>query len=305
MKADTGYNRSGFQRFLQIIHDADGVTVCNKDGATVDAQVTVLGLNVSVTMPTDDPCDNDFTAGTYPECGSSSLERGRLLPRLDHRQGVALPPRRRAPRRHRHGRTAVSRPRPRSGHGRPDDAVERHQRHRRGLERVLGPVDEQHPPADAAVPEPPALLRHRERQHERDDAEVPLDLDGTQVGTSVCPERVITDPDPTAPDASPDGLVHGLRSCADGDWLYERDNDTIFMGEDFNFYASITPLVTAFANHNREDLHRGPRGARPALGGPARGRPTSACSAATRPRPTRPARRMAPSPTSRSSCSST
>jgi hypothetical protein len=80
------------------------------------------------------------------------------------------------------------------------------------------------------------------------------DLDGSNIGTAVCAERVIVDPNPTAPDASPDGLVHGLRSCPDGDWLFQRDNDTIFVWEDFNFYTSITPLVTAFANHGREDL---------------------------------------------------
>ncbi len=254
-KADTGYNRSGFQRFLQIIHDADGVTVCNKDGATVDAQVTVLGLNVSVTMPTDDPCDNDFTAGTYPECGvfkisnaaafylDSIIGKASLYLRDDElRDGIGT-----------------------DGLLCPDLGLEAAtvglMTQSSGISGTAGGWSAFWDPSTSSTlrPTPQFLNRQLFFDIANDSTNAMTqkflsDLDGTQVGTSVCPERVITDPDPTAPDASPDGLVHGLRSCADGDWLYERDNDTIFMGEDFNFYASITPLVTAFANHNREDL---------------------------------------------------
>ena len=79
-------------------------------------------------------------------------------------------------------------------------------------------------------------------------------LQGPNIGTQVCPERVIADPDPTAPDAAPDGMIHGLRSCADGDWLFQRDQDSTFVWEDFGFYSAITPLVKAFANHQQETL---------------------------------------------------
>ncbi|MEO7112328.1 MAG: hypothetical protein ABI183_17915, partial [Polyangiaceae bacterium] len=74
------------------------------------------------------------------------------------------------------------------------------------------------------------------------------------VGSAICPERVITDPSPGAADADADGMVHGLRSCQQGDWLYQRDPDATMVWEDFGFYSAMAPVVTAFANHNSEEL---------------------------------------------------
>ena len=66
------------------------------------------------------------------------------------------------------------------------------------------------------------------------------DLQGTQIGSSICPERVIPDPCAAggsatcsgAPDVASDRQVHGLRKCADGDWLFQRDQDAIIVWED-------------------------------------------------------------------------
>jgi hypothetical protein len=95
------------------------------------------------------------------------------------------------------------------------------------------------------------------------------DLQGTQIGTSICPERIIPDPCVSsstckgAPDIASDGNVHGLRACPAGDWLFQRDQDATFVWEDYGFYSAITPLVSAFAVANnpttgkprhREDL---------------------------------------------------
>jgi hypothetical protein len=80
------------------------------------------------------------------------------------------------------------------------------------------------------------------------------DLQGQFIGTSVCPERLISDPNPGAPDASLDGKVHGLRNCPDGQWLQQRGKNTLFTWEEFGFYTAMTPLLTAFVRHNREDL---------------------------------------------------
>ncbi|HEX7663041.1 MAG TPA: hypothetical protein VF407_00945, partial [Polyangiaceae bacterium] len=79
------------------------------------------------------------------------------------------------------------------------------------------------------------------------------------VGSAVCPERVIADPCKgnskcVANDVDADGMVHGLRSCQDGDWLYQRDTDATMVWEDFGFYKAMSPMVTAFANHNAEGL---------------------------------------------------
>lgn len=80
------------------------------------------------------------------------------------------------------------------------------------------------------------------------------DLQGEHFGTNACPERIIDDPEPGTPNASPDGKVHGLRNCPDGMWMEQRDKDSLFPLEHFGFYEAIKPLVTAFVRHNREDL---------------------------------------------------
>lgn len=73
-------------------------------------------------------------------------------------------------------------------------------------------------------------------------------------GTNTCPERVIDDPNPGAPDANADGKVHGLRNCPRGSHLQERDANTIFVWEHFGFYDAMRPIAAAFAKHGREDL---------------------------------------------------
>ena len=75
------------------------------------------------------------------------------------------------------------------------------------------------------------------------------------VGTMACPEVVIPDPDPTAADASPDGLVHGLRNCPAGLDVFTKDPDALFVLEDFSAFSAFAPLIQAFANHGREDLY--------------------------------------------------
>jgi hypothetical protein len=95
------------------------------------------------------------------------------------------------------------------------------------------------------------------------------DLQGMQIGSAICPERIIPDPCKgsstcgDAPDIASDGNVHGLRNCPAADWLFQRDQDATFVWEDLGFYNAITPLVTAFATaknpttgqpRHREDL---------------------------------------------------
>ena len=90
-----------------------------------------------------------------------------------------------------------------------------------------------------------------------------LDLQGTDIGTTACPERLIADPCASDPncfdrqadsDVAADGMVHGLRSCPSGQWLYQRDADSFFLTEENGFLDALAPLATAFANHGREDL---------------------------------------------------
>jgi hypothetical protein len=247
-KADTGYNRSAFQRFLQIIHDTDGLTVCNKDGATVDAQITVLGASVSVTMPKDDPCDAYgpvLGTGTYPECAVYKIDDAAAF-YLDSIIGKAS--------------LYLRDPELRTGIGSnpgatlcPDLGLEAAtvglMTQSSGLLGSTGNWQAFWDPSDSQTLRPTPQFLDRQMFFDiANDSPGGVgpnaktntflnDLDGTEIGTSVCPERIIPDPDPAA-----------------GDTLFQRDNNTIFVWEDFGFFTSITPLVTAFANHGREDL---------------------------------------------------
>ena len=257
-KPDTGYNRSAFQRFIQIVHDTDGVTVCNKEGATVDA---VLGP-LSITMPADDPCDN--FGQTYPECAvymipnaaafylDSIIGKASMYLRDDElREGLGTD-----------GGFLCSI----AGVADIGAATVGLMQDSSGITGSTGNWTAfwDGTGSNTLRPTPQFLDRQMffDLVNDSPNGNGPnamtntflSDLDGTNIGTSVCTERTITDPSPQAADSPPGGSITGLRTCNDGDWLYQRDNNTIFVWEDFDFYTSITPLLTAFANHGKENL---------------------------------------------------
>jgi hypothetical protein len=225
---DTGPNRSAFQRFLQAIHDTNGVTACNKEGARVHAKgIPIAG---SLTLP--------LFGGTYKECEVFKIEnlakfytqsiigKASLYFRPDIlRNGIVGI-----------GAATVDTIEQSSGiTGFYDGGGSRTFRPRpQWLNRLVNYDINETPNATTAI-----FIR---------------DLQGDKIGTSVCPERVIPDPSPGSPDASSDGLVRGLRNCPNGEWLFQRDQDATMVWEKSGFYRGIAPLVKAFADHNREDL---------------------------------------------------
>jgi hypothetical protein len=79
-------------------------------------------------------------------------------------------------------------------------------------------------------------------------------LNPDHAGTSVCPTRDVNDPlPPSDPNYTPGGVIH-LPFCADGDWLDQRDAQTVFALEAGKFYGAIAPLVKPFADRGRADL---------------------------------------------------
>ena len=251
---DIGANRSAFQRFLQTIHDTNGLTVCNKDGAVVDA---VLGP-IAVTIP---------VVGTYSECEvfmidnaakfylDSILGQGTLWIRDDFMRNGFLGI----------GAASVGLMQDSSGINGfwddPDSTTLRPTPQFLDRQIFFDLANDSPNPGD------PNYLTNK----------FLTDLDGLDgIGSSVCPERII--PDPCVPgnsngctqqayttddtgmsvpnfgSAAPDGNVHGLRTCAMSDALAERNPNTIFTWEDYGFYAAMNPVLTAFANHKREDL---------------------------------------------------
>ena len=303
-KPDAGANRSELQRFAQLVHDTNGVTLCNKEGAilhaadlpvfnTSNACASTAGNNGELCLSPDTTCTCN-NARPFHECemlkvsnlagfyldaiaGKASLYfRNKLV-----REGIGTAPAGT-------GATSVAVTEASSQiglHPAPTSAMP-----------SPTPDDTYNGPSnmDPAAPgfwdpgatvwnptaSPPTLLRPKpgwiNRQIEFDlvnDSPMTgsnhttnqfLDgLQGLDIGTSVCPERLIADPcasdtkcfDSMADsDVASDGMVHGLRACADGDWLYQRDPDTLFTWEKNGFLAAIAPLATAFASHSREDL---------------------------------------------------
>jgi hypothetical protein len=277
---DTGWNRSEMQRFLQAIHDTNGVTACNKQGAVVHAQgVPIFG---SLDIPTG-PANNLIAQGllatnygsktTFNECevfkisnlaafyldsivGTANLYFRDNFIRNGSVGGL--------------GAATVGLIENSSGIGYDSTSADTYNGGTDGTQPgfwQLAATGTFHPkPAwldrlvffDLVKDSPSPGGTNYKTNH------FLAALQGTQIGTSICPERVIPDPCAAAgstcagaPDIETGGNVHGLRACPVGDWAFDRDQDATFVWEDLGFYRAITPLVSAFANHKREDLFIG------------------------------------------------
>jgi hypothetical protein len=221
----TGTNRSALHRFLQLVNDTVGVTACNKPGAKVHA----LGLSLPVSF---DECavfkiENlgafylDAIANAQQYDPNVEIPRGTIYMRPSL---LRIAP----------GLTTV-------------------------LESSSGITGFWPAAGNIAAPTPNFLNRlvffDLQNDTGNDTTKTFIaDLQGDHIGTSVCPERVIQDPSPDAKDARPDGMVVGLRNCPEGQWLQQRNKNTIFTTEQFGFYDAIRPLLGAFVKHHREDL---------------------------------------------------
>jgi hypothetical protein len=262
-QADSGANRSEMQRFLQAIHDTNGVTACNKDQAVVHAQ----GLPL---IGSADICSGPLAIcallGSHPfsECEVFKIDNLAAF-YLDSVVGKASL----------YFRPGVLR----NGIAGIGAATVGVIEQSSGIGYDAGDADANNG-ADVTKPgfwdlagtqtfrPKPGWLNRlvffdlgKDSPNQGDTNYTTnhflADLQGPNIGTAACPERVIPDPDPGAQDASPDGKVHGLRSCADGEWFFQRDQDATFVWEDVGFYHAMAPLMTAFVNHGREDLFIG------------------------------------------------
>ncbi|HEY6458768.1 MAG TPA: hypothetical protein VIY73_01415, partial [Polyangiaceae bacterium] len=291
-KADTGANRSEMQRFLQAIYDTNGVTACNKSNAVVHA------LNVSIPIIGSENIDipygannNALIAGllatnygsqkTFSECevfkienlaafyldsivGNASLyfrddfiRNGSLgglgaatVGLIENSSYIGFAP---------------------DGSGNPTDKYNGADVTQPGFWDTAGSQTFRPKPGwlDRLVFFDLAGDSPNQGQQNYDTNHFLSDLQGPDIGSSICPERLIPDPCATsgtcsdAPDIASDKQVHGLRACPAGDWLFQRDQDATFVWEDMGFFDAITPLVSAFAIANnpttkkprhREDL---------------------------------------------------
>ncbi len=232
-KPDGGFNRSGFQRFIGLLHDTNNVASCNKADAIVHAR----GIPIVGTQDVPSFLTHPFRNGNFKECEVFKIDNLSAF-YLDSIVGKA---------------NLYMR----------DDVL------RNGVLGIIGAATTDVMEASSGItgfwgtgkdlrPKPQWLNRlvfFDQANDPHDPTQKFLkDLQGPYMGTTMCPERTIADPKAGDSVASPDGKVHGLRSCQDGDWLQQRRGDTIFTMEDFGFYAQMTPLLTAFTSRNQEKI---------------------------------------------------
>ena len=235
----TGKNRSALYRFLGLISDTTGVTACNKPGAKVHAKA----FGLSVDMP--------IGSGTYAECEAFKLENLSAFYLDAVAEGYQYDP--------------STKPNKRGTFYLRPDLL------RNGIVGIgaatVGLMEDSSTitgfwtdtGSRILAPKPAWLNRLVFFDLKGDTVNTTAsafirDLQGEFIGTSVCPERIINDPLPTAADASPDGKVRGLRNCPNGQWIQQRGAYTLFTWENFGFYAAMKPLLGAFVKHGREDL---------------------------------------------------
>lgn len=239
-----GKNRSGLYRFLGVISDSMGVASCNQDGAIVHAR----GLPIPGRSDGDICSGTTLPAAIYEGCqlGARPFRECELFKIDDlgtfYLDSIAGEPSR--------GKLYIRDSFVREGIGGFGAA------NAATMEKsssVTGFWDTD------LRPKPEWLDRLVFFDHPSDSKNDVAkrffaDMNGLHYGSSLCPERVIDDPVPTAPDASPDKKVHGLRNCPDGMWLEQRQRYSVFTLENFGFFQAMRPLAAAFAVKKREDI---------------------------------------------------
>jgi hypothetical protein len=236
---ETGKNRSAMYRFLQLISDTTGVTACNKPGAKVHAKAFGISLDLPI------------GGGTFAECEVFKLENlaGFYLDAIA--DAAQYEPDTKANKR---GTFYMRDSLLRNGVGGLGAASVGLMEDSSGLTGFWTPTS-----STVLSPKPSWLNRLVFFDLKNDTVNAKTntfikDLQGDFIGTSVCPERIITDPKPDEVDATSDGKVHGLRNCPNGQWLQQRGPNTLFTWENFGFYEAMKPLLGAFVKHGREDL---------------------------------------------------
>ena len=239
---DSGYNRSAFQRSLQIIFDTTGTTACNKKGATVHLVAGVLGL----TVPADYPDDALFDV-LCPSTKQDVVEECSIyeVNNLAHFYVQAQ---------------LETDPNP------PADFVNRHKAtlvvKDQCLQSMAGLTDmdatfEASSGLAGLTTHPTHTAMSRLVFFGSDSWGLPMpDLDPSRNGTNAKLNTFLSDlQHPIGSPLCPKSPSSGLNLCEKAeDTLRVRDGATIFLWEHFDFNQAMRPLLRAFYDHDREDL---------------------------------------------------
>jgi len=289
-QADVGDNRSGLQRFLQLVSDTNGVTACNKEGATLYAVVT-SPATAGVLFPEDYAMGNPATG--YKACEllkvenlakfylESIVQKSKIYVRQDHvRNGTPdsffLLPKNTNPATQKEGDYCGFDVAPgllqctKIGNllnitSQANEAL---------FEQVTGIRGFWTTDKTFAV-KPEFLSRFAFFDFDKDTTNLVTKtaltrINGLQIGSRVCREKVFPDPcaagstslhnatcqsaNAVPGEVAPDKMIHGYYECDEGSWLRQRDDNTLYLGEVFGFQEKTKPLLNVFVNHNKTQL---------------------------------------------------
>jgi hypothetical protein len=228
---DTGANRSALQKFMQLLHDANGLSACTKEGAVAHVVWKGLALDYPTDFTAQAAClllTGNLPPSKLPVCGILRIENVAAL-LLD----VALG---RAKFDIRDPCLAQLVASPLTGIVGGADAF---------LEEVSGIKGfSTHPTVNGV-----SRLVYYDTPHDGlpGDSSNPQTLKFLQdiidpVPSMVCPVTPYTDPS--------DGKVLNLRTCASfDDSIRGRDPNALFPLETLDFIKDVQPLAAAFADH--------------------------------------------------------
>lgn len=262
-KPNVGWNRSIFQRFLTLLQDTSGVTFCNKDGARLHGYLKspATGQFVPIDLPTQ--LGADSIGDPAPECTMLKIDDLSVF-YLQSMVGKAK---------------LVLRPVLFTDPTKPALLSPGVMEKSTGI-KGFWPSQKGNPDGrdeDYAYPRPEFLNRlvffnvdpnmscSDESGNKLTTNCVIRDLQGAHMPSSACKARTIDDPFHVSPpgsqltpadaiDPSPDKKIHGLRTCNEGEYLDQRDPDTLFALEYNHGIEAFAPLAEAFVNHKKETL---------------------------------------------------
>ncbi|MFO0677310.1 MAG: hypothetical protein U0169_12315 [Polyangiaceae bacterium] len=232
---DNGFNRSGLQRFLALVHAGNGVTLCNKPDTVSHAK----GL----------PIVGDMDLPSFLLWGKTTFSECEVL-KIDNIATFYL----------------------RSVLGKSDIYL-RDKIMREGLFGSIGATTTDTLELSSGIkgfwgtgtdlrPKPEFFSRLAFFDQVSDSPNPGgknytsnhflRDFQGAHIGNSACPVRVISDPVNDKYTAK-DGKVR-LRACTDGEWLEQAVPDTLFIAEQFGFLNSMKPFLSIFIDRDKDDL---------------------------------------------------
>lgn len=239
---DTGFNRSAFQRSLQLIVDTTGITACNKAGAKMHLVAGVLGLTVDATYPDDALFSVMCPTSKQDPVAECSVYQIEDLATFYVKSMLETDPSPPADFNNRHKATIVVKDACLASLGGLTDMDKTFE----DSSGVIGLTTRPTQTAlerlvffgsDSSTLQMPDLDPYRENAN----AKLNLFLSDLQepIGSPLCPKHPGT----------------GLNWCTTPDTtLRVRDGATIFLWEHFNFADAMRPLLRAFYDHDREDL---------------------------------------------------